>query len=179
MESGPCIQSPVRREMGRGGWRRGFKSTGNQPPSMYLQLPLGREVHRTGAILHSTCSFGEYKHQNQSWRETQQTVRYKGHGVLPAPTPGPLRLLTLLPHGLQAWGPYPGQRFDISLMLRFCLSLTVGKVAGTAGQAMLPGLVLGAGDQSMPQASLSPQSHTKHPCGSDVTQNHPVTTTFY
>ena len=135
--------------------------------------PSGERVHRTGAIFHSACSFGEYKHQNQSWRETQQRVRYKGHGVLPGPAPGPapgpLRLLTLLPHGLQACGPYPGQPVDISLALRFCPSFTVGGLAGTARQAVLPGVVLGAGDQSMAQASLFPQSHTKHPCGSDVT----------
>lgn len=182
MESALCIHSPVRRETGRVGMGGGASS----PPETTLHLcpcscPSGERVHRTGAVFHSACSFGEYKHQNQSWRETQRRVRYKGHGVLPGPAPGlsrgPLRLLTLLPHGLP--GPYPRQWANISLVLRFCPSLTVWRVSGTARQAVLPGVVLGAGDQSMAQASLFPQSHTKHPYGSDVTQNHPVTTTFY
>lgn len=141
----------------------GASSPPEEETSLHLcpcSCPSGERVHRTGAIFHSACSFGEYKHQNQSWRETQQRVRYKGHGVLPGPAPGPapgpLRLLTLLPHGLQACGPYPGQPVNISLALRFCPSFTVGGLAGTARQAVLPGVVLGAGDQSMAQASLFP-----------------------
>ena len=162
-ESGPSIHSLVRRETVRVGMGGGASSPPEEETSLHLcpcSCPSGERVHRTGAIFHSACSFGEYKHQNQSWRETQQRVRYKGHGVLPGPAPGPapgpLRLLTLLPHGLQACGPYPGQPVNISLALRFCPSFTVGGLAGTARQAVLPGVVLGAGDQSMAQASLFP-----------------------